>query len=148
MSKRGPISSTSLFAKRGDPWLTEKEAHKDFGRVPVFENPDLDQFTKATKAQHDPAKVTLVGKAKRPDHHRAKTPQERLTSILYGMNDRLHRAKRVSIREDTRGKKNTDEPDFKPPAHHIGVDLLGRDVKTAQAVAKAKGKRRRKNKRK
>ena len=50
--KLGYTLNTDVFTKRGDPWMTEKEGRKEFGRDhEVFENPDLDRYTKAKKAK-------------------------------------------------------------------------------------------------
>lgn len=35
-------TSAGVFAKRGDPWVTHKEAVRDFGRDPENEDPDFD----------------------------------------------------------------------------------------------------------
>lgn len=35
-------SNSQLFAKRGDPWISRKEAIRDFEREPDYENPDYD----------------------------------------------------------------------------------------------------------
>jgi hypothetical protein len=34
-------SNASIFADRGDPWMSDKEGRKDFGRG-IHEDPDLD----------------------------------------------------------------------------------------------------------
>lgn len=55
-------SSSSLFAKRGDPWLTEREAIKDFERDILTENPDFDQFAAASVAKPKAAFYQEPGK--------------------------------------------------------------------------------------
>lgn len=45
MSKRhksGFASNSDLFAKRGNPWITQREAIKDFGRNPETEDAEFD----------------------------------------------------------------------------------------------------------
>ena len=47
----GYSTNSDIFQKRGDPWVSQKEGRKDYDREhEVFENPDLDRYTKATKA--------------------------------------------------------------------------------------------------
>lgn len=40
--KGGFASNSDLFAKRGDPWITQREGIKDFGRNPETEDPEYD----------------------------------------------------------------------------------------------------------
>jgi len=137
--KKGPRSLADVFAKQGNPWMTQKEARKDFQLNDVFDKPDLDQFTKATMARHDPAKVSMVRKVKRVEPDVRADPAKRMAAIVRRMNDALN--KHPVNKREHRKSKNTDEPDFTPPAHHVGVDMFGRDLKTAKEAA-SKGKRR------
>jgi hypothetical protein len=47
-------SNSSMFAKRGDPWVSRREGERLFGRNLETENPELDQFTRARKAEPKP----------------------------------------------------------------------------------------------
>lgn len=51
---RGYSSNSGIFAKRGDPWVSGREGREKFGRNVETENPDLDQFTRARKAEPKP----------------------------------------------------------------------------------------------
>ena len=53
-------SVANIFANRGDPLVSEKEGRKNYGRNPVTENPDLDQFFLAKKAVPKPVFVDPV----------------------------------------------------------------------------------------
>lgn len=44
-------TSTQMFASRGDPWTTDKEGEKNYGRNLFTENPDLERYTAAGKAK-------------------------------------------------------------------------------------------------
>jgi hypothetical protein len=44
-------SNSSLFEKRGDPWVSQRQGLEDYGRILGTENPDLDCFTKASPAK-------------------------------------------------------------------------------------------------
>jgi hypothetical protein len=35
-------SSSGMFARKGDPWVTDREGQRDFGRTVEIENPDMD----------------------------------------------------------------------------------------------------------
>lgn len=37
-------SSARIFARRGDPWVSEREGREKFGRNIESENPDFDQY--------------------------------------------------------------------------------------------------------
>lgn len=45
--KKRYASNASLFAKRGDPWVSRKEGEKDFNRNLETENPDYDRYFRA-----------------------------------------------------------------------------------------------------
>jgi len=42
-------TNCSIFEERGDPWVSQREGLRDFGRILETENPDLDCFTRAHK---------------------------------------------------------------------------------------------------
>lgn len=42
MKHKGLSSTADVFARRGDPWVSEKEGRKDFGRILDLENVDRD----------------------------------------------------------------------------------------------------------
>lgn len=50
---RGPKYSTNsgIFAKRGDPWVSERQGLEDFGRVLATENPDFDAAVRAKRVE-------------------------------------------------------------------------------------------------
>lgn len=48
---KGYSSNSKIFARRGDPWVSGREGREKFGRNIETENPDLDQFTRARKAE-------------------------------------------------------------------------------------------------
>lgn len=50
MTKVRVHTSASIFARRGDPWVTDKEGARDYGRRVDTETPDLDAFWLAGKA--------------------------------------------------------------------------------------------------
>lgn len=43
-------SNTALFAKRGDPWITDRTRQNDYS-FSEHENPDLDRYTRAKQAK-------------------------------------------------------------------------------------------------
>lgn len=137
---KGPRSLASIFEARGNPWITDKEGREEYKRNDVFDNPDLDQFTKATLARHDPDKVGLVRRVVREEKNVHADPYKRLSSIARRMNEKLHKLPHNN--RDGRKALNRDEPDFQTPPHHVGVDLLGRDIKQRQDTAKQKARRR------
>lgn len=54
-SVRSPDGSARLFAKRGDDWQTRRDSLREFGEefcpcCGQSVNPEMDQFTKATRA--------------------------------------------------------------------------------------------------
>jgi hypothetical protein len=57
MAKPRYSSNSGIFAKRGDPWVSRREGEKGFGRNLETENPELDQFTRARKAESRPKYV-------------------------------------------------------------------------------------------
>lgn len=66
------MTSCELFSERGDPWITERERkaiyhHSSRGNS-AFDNPDLDRWTQAGKANNklNKKKVSLFGKAAAP----------------------------------------------------------------------------------
>ncbi len=66
-------SSAGVFAKRGDPWVTEREGTKGFGRNLETENPDVDQFFYAKKAKEKPVYVDpKPERSAEADFHRRK----------------------------------------------------------------------------
>jgi hypothetical protein len=76
-------SSSTSFARRGDPWISDKEGLRDFGRNLDTENPDMDMFTKARKAEpksifKDSPRVELGN-----DFHKRKA------KISFAMNQKL-----------------------------------------------------------
>jgi hypothetical protein len=54
---KGYSSNSKIFARRGDPWVSGREGREKFGRNLETENPDLDQFTRARKAEPKPKYV-------------------------------------------------------------------------------------------
>jgi hypothetical protein len=85
--RRSPVSGAHLFAKRGDPWISPREGRDLFGRNLRTEDPDMDMFTRASRAperfERGPDKPlspkTIVA-----------SPRRRIANILRGMNRRLH----------------------------------------------------------
>ena len=43
------VSNASVFAKLGNPWVSERDRNRDYPNEPS-ENPDMDQWTQASKA--------------------------------------------------------------------------------------------------
>lgn len=62
-------SMASIFEDRGDPWVTEKEGIKLFGRNVVTENPDRDQYA-AAKALFKPVYVDPPKTEQKTTEHR------------------------------------------------------------------------------
>jgi hypothetical protein len=79
-------SSSSVFEKKGNPWVTDKEGRKDYGRLLETENPDLDQFFYAKKKQEQPKYVDP------PDNRKkgAGDTKTRLANIGRKMNRKLN----------------------------------------------------------
>lgn len=48
-------SNSRIFARRGDPWVSQKEGRRDFGRFLESENPDYDcdVFAEHPKQRHE-----------------------------------------------------------------------------------------------
>ncbi len=44
-------TSASIFERRGDPWVTDKEGRQNYGRNLKAEDPDMDAFFLAKKAE-------------------------------------------------------------------------------------------------
>lgn len=44
-------SNSSIFERRGDPWVTDRNGREDFGRNLETENPEMDQYTRASRAR-------------------------------------------------------------------------------------------------
>lgn len=65
-------SSASIFARKGNPWVSDKEGRKDFGRNLDTEEPELDQFTRARKAEPKKAFVDPVPEKPVADFHKRK----------------------------------------------------------------------------
>jgi hypothetical protein len=47
-----PLVSNDLFTRLGNPWISERDRSKDFD-LSEEDNPDMDQFTKATFRSKD-----------------------------------------------------------------------------------------------
>jgi hypothetical protein len=119
-------SSSNIFARRGDPWITEREGVRDFNRTREIENPDadadrqrhfkqatgkvdfsgkltvltdnpeMDQFTQASKAQPRP---TYRDWHKKPDVVVEVSKRRRLTNICLKMNSGIRAAQPHRVAE-------------------------------------------------
>jgi hypothetical protein len=52
-SRPSMSSNSSIFADRGDPWVSEREGREKFGRNLSREQPDMDAFLFAGKAKKE-----------------------------------------------------------------------------------------------
>jgi hypothetical protein len=88
----GMRSSSSIFAAKGDPWLSDKERATDF-RWTQSDDPEKDRHTKATKAavraeaealfvRKIKAKVEHTHQKDAERHARAKMIRERKLAII------------------------------------------------------------------
>jgi hypothetical protein len=123
-------SSSRIFEKRGDPWLSDKEAVKDFERNPETENPeyDFDHRFHLTEAFDGFAHPTIA--PKRPEAALIKkvkaAPSETvepdfLTRIANVRSQ--HRNKRLArVENHVRGKPERSHP------HIETVDAEGKPV--------------------
>lgn len=57
-------SNSDIFRRRGNPWVSRREGENDFGRILETENPEMDQFTRARKAEPKPPFVSPSPTAK------------------------------------------------------------------------------------
>lgn len=81
-------SNSGIFAKRGDPWVSEKQGQRDFGRNVETEDPDFDAQNFARKAQPKPQYVDPKPKKNdEPDYAR------RRAAIAYQMQRELRKNK-------------------------------------------------------
>ena len=86
----GYTLNTNVFNKRGDPWMTEKEGRKEFNRDhEVFENPDLDRYTKAKKAK--PKKEPKTQAPKKVSETEAKQLARRRANIAIKLGANLRK---------------------------------------------------------
>lgn len=92
-------SNASIFERRGDPWVTTRDAVKQYGRNPLTEDPDLDQFTRAKQPkftqQHAIRKASIFGAVIPPEEHKPVSDERRLQNIRMRMNRRLGQAERA-----------------------------------------------------
>lgn len=64
-------SSASIFADRGDPWVTQREGREKFGRNLVSENPEMDAHLFASRQnKHVPSVIRAKPDRERPDDNR------------------------------------------------------------------------------
>lgn len=78
-------SNSSIFERRGDPWTSDKEGLRDYGRNLLTENADMDWFTRATKAKEKAKFVDPPRPPKKSDYH------VRKVNIAHDLNMRLKR---------------------------------------------------------
>lgn len=89
-------SSSGMFAKRGNPWITRKEGVKDFGRNPETEDAEYDfdhRFHETANAFGKPKE------APKKEEHKEDKPEplpldhpRRTANVLRRMNAAIHKA--------------------------------------------------------
>jgi hypothetical protein len=87
--KLGFASNSDVFSRRGDPWVSDKEGRKDYGRDnAAFENPDMDCHTKATKAvpKREPAPMKSTKSTTATDARRRANIAHRMRKKLNELN--------------------------------------------------------------
>lgn len=91
-------SNAGIFAKRGDPWVSQREGVKDFLRNPETENPEYDFDHRFHHAGSVMGKPTVA--PKRVEHHdprpvKGDDPLRRKASIARRMNASIARHGKV-----------------------------------------------------
>lgn len=88
-SKGKYSSNASIFARRGDPWVSRKEGERDFQRNLETENPDFDRFVRAKPVKERKPFIDPKPEPIERDYAREKT------SIFMGMKARLEPRRQV-----------------------------------------------------
>lgn len=91
-------SNASIFERRGDPWVSDKDAVRDFGRHPLTEDPDMDQFTRASRSRppdESRAKSSIFGKATKPKPSESLTDERRILNVRIKMQREILKASRA-----------------------------------------------------
>jgi hypothetical protein len=71
VTKLGYATNASVFQKRGDPWVSEREGLSNYGRNLMTEDPDFDRYFAKTSEKPDGESITTGSKPhrRRDDSH-------------------------------------------------------------------------------
>jgi hypothetical protein len=102
-------SNSDIFARRGNPWVSDREGREGYGRNVDTEDPDLDCFTRARMAEH-PYTPTRTGlhadiapTAARPGKSITQSPARRFASINAKLQRELRKLDPIVV-PDTKSK--------------------------------------------
>lgn len=91
-------NNASIFERRGDPWVSSRDAKRDYGTNPLTDDPDMDQFTRATLArfgpEHASRKASIFGPVVQPSQSDGVTDERRILNIKARMHRKIGEAER------------------------------------------------------
>lgn len=98
-------SNSKLFARRGDPWITNREGVKDYGRNPEAENPEYDfdhRFHHTGETFGKPSVAIPKEELREPKPTPSSKPDyaRRKAALLMNMNKRIREVSQpISVRD-------------------------------------------------
>lgn len=100
-------SNASVFARRGNPWVSEREGREGYGRNLDTEDPDLDMFTRAKSAKRPyvPTKTGIhsdlisLSKPRGLGPSNTQTPERRFAQINAKLQAALRANAPVKVKE-------------------------------------------------